>query len=566
MRSVVLMASIVLASLLGVAPSHADKRVALVVGNDHYANLPAVQQLRNAVNDARAVGDGLTRLGFDVIRGENLGRQALVDKLDELTQRLAPGDTAFFFFSGHGVSIGGGNFILPADVPNVDEGQETRLARAALGEHDIVTDLQGRGVRVAIVVLDACRNNPFNHPGGRAIGNERGFVRSDPVRGVFSLYSAGMGQTALDRLDDKDTNPNSVFTRVLLPALTKPGIDLSGLAFEVREEVARLANTATPPHDQRPAYYDETIGGRVYLAGLPAGNDVRPTPPQGPAIDPAAQAWAAVKDTTSIPALEAFIRRYPDGFYVDLARVRIEELKPASGVPAQPHGPGGLPKGDSEAARLYKLAAEYKLAADQGNASAQAKLGVFYRDGLGGLPKDDREAARLFKLAADQGNGNPGAQVNLGVFYAQGRGGLPKDDREAARLYKLAADQGNAQAQSNLGTFYREGRGGLLKDDREAARLYRLAADQGTANAQTNLGFFYEQGRGGLLKDDREAARLYKLAADQGNAQARSNLGTFYREGRGGLLKDDREAARLYRLAADQGNANAQTNLKRLGR
>src|SRR5918997_5915843 len=207
-------------------PAFAEKRVALVLGNDQYPNLPADQQLRKAVNDSRAIGMTLGRLGFEVISGENLGRQAIVDKLDELTARLAPGDTAFFFFAGHGVTIAGGNYLLPSDVPNIGSGQETRLARAALGESDIVADLQGRGVRVAVVVLDACRNNPFRRPGVRSVGAERGLARIDPVRGVFTLYSAGIGQTALDRLGDNDPDPNSVFTRVLVPALAKPGLHL----------------------------------------------------------------------------------------------------------------------------------------------------------------------------------------------------------------------------------------------------------------------------------------------------------------------------------------------------
>jgi hypothetical protein len=142
--------------------------------------------------------------------------------------------------------------------------------------------------------------------------------------------------------------------------------------------------------------------------------------------------------------------------------------------------------------------------------------------GAGATPTDDVEAARLYKLAAERGNA--AAQANLGTFYRDGRGGLPQDDREAARLYKLAAERGNAAAQANLATFYRDGRGGLPQDDREAARLYKLAADQGNAFGQSNLGTFYESGRGGLPQDDREAARLYKLAADQGNADAQANL------------------------------------------
>jgi hypothetical protein len=325
-------AAIVLAGL----PAAADKRIALVVGNDAYANLGADQQLRRAVNDARAVGNALDRLGFEVIRGENLNRQDLVEKLDELARKVSQGDTAFFFFAGHGVSISGGNYILPTDVPNVQVGQEVRLARTAIGESEIVSDLQARGVRVAVVVLDACRNNPLKRPGMRAIGGERGLARSDPVRGIFSLYSAGIGQTALDRLGDGDASPNSVFTRVLVPALARPGLDLSALAVEVREEVARLAGTVG--HDQRPAYYDETIGGRVYLAGLPQ-------PAQTPAATgvPAGEAWGATKDTTSIPVLEEFARRYSDSYYAVLARARIDELKKAQTAAVPPSEPSRPP-------------------------------------------------------------------------------------------------------------------------------------------------------------------------------------------------------------------------------
>jgi formylglycine-generating enzyme required for sulfatase activity len=326
------------------APAYAEKRFALVIGNDRYPNLAANEQLKKAVNDARAVGDALRRLGFEVIRGENLGRQALVDKLDELTRKLSPGDTAFFFFAGHGVAISGGNFILPSDVPNVDGGQETRLARAALGESDIVADLQARGVRVAVVVLDACRNNPFKRPGVRSVGGERGFVRSDPVRGVFSLYSAGVGQTALDRLSDTDGNPNSVFTRVLVPALGKSGLHLSDLAFEVREEVARLA--ATIGHDQRPASYDETIGGRVYLGGTPAAAAAPPAPvaapaPPAPRVDPCAAAadhWRSAEAIATEAVFNDHLARFANCPFAGLARARLEALKRQAAVvpPAPP--------------------------------------------------------------------------------------------------------------------------------------------------------------------------------------------------------------------------------------
>jgi formylglycine-generating enzyme required for sulfatase activity len=297
------------------APAHAEKRVALVIGNDRYAKLPADQQLHRAVNDARAVGGALRQIGFEVITGENLDRGPLMDKLGELTQRLAPGDIAFFFFSGHGVALDRVNYILPADVPELGAG-ETHVKRAALSETDIVAELTGRKVRVAVVVLDAGRNNPFG-PGAAA-----GLPLTPPsvAPGVFALYATGRGGVAHDQLRDGDPNPNSVFTRVLAPLLTKPGLDLADLAREVRDEVARLATTAGL--DQWPAYYDETAGGRIYLAG--------PPPAALPAVsdaERAAQTWGLIQNTMSLAVLDDYLRQFGNvPIYGPLARARREEL------------------------------------------------------------------------------------------------------------------------------------------------------------------------------------------------------------------------------------------------
>jgi uncharacterized protein (DUF2147 family) len=293
-RFPVVIAIVSLAFICALAPAHAEKRVALVIGNDRYANLSASEQLQKAVSDARAIGGALRQIGFDVVQGENLGRQALIDRLDTAVQRVQPGDTVFFFFSGHGVAVDGANYILPADVPDVGTGQITRLTGAAVREDDITAAFKRAGARVAVVVLDACRNNPFTRSGTRGVGGERGLAPHEPPSGFFTLYSAGRGEAALDRLYDGDRNPNSVFTRVLLPALTRADLDLPGLAVEVREEVRRLAESAG--HAQSPAYYDETRGGRIFLAGvgngklggkgrpLPTPTAVAPATPQQVAV------------------------------------------------------------------------------------------------------------------------------------------------------------------------------------------------------------------------------------------------------------------------------------------
>src|SRR5262245_15778635 len=153
----------ILFGLAGFAsPASAEKRLALVIGNDRYTNLPILQK---AVNDAEAVGNTLERLGFEVIRGRDLGRQGMSDKLAEFTARLEAGDTALFFYAGHGVAIDNVNYLLPSDVPAASAGAEARIRLAAIAEGDVIAEIQRRGARVAVMVLDACRNNPFPRTG-----------------------------------------------------------------------------------------------------------------------------------------------------------------------------------------------------------------------------------------------------------------------------------------------------------------------------------------------------------------------------------------------------------------
>jgi hypothetical protein len=272
-------------------PARAEKRVALAIGNDLYPNFPADRQLKKAVNDAKTIAETLKSLGFEVMVGTNLGRQAMIDKLADFTAQLQPGDMAALFFAGHGVAIGGVNYLIPSDVPAVSEGAEARVRGASIAEPDLIAELQAKSVRVALLVIDACRDNPFPRSAGRSIGNTRGLADAKPARGIFTLYSAGIGQTALDRLSGNDPANNSVFTRVFAEQLKRPELHLGDLAVEVRERVAELALKATDgngqpaPHEQTPAYYDQTLGGRIYLAGI-----APPRPVQNSATVPASLA------------------------------------------------------------------------------------------------------------------------------------------------------------------------------------------------------------------------------------------------------------------------------------
>ena len=307
------------ATLLLCGPARAEKRVALVVGNDRYANLSSDMQLVKAVNDSVAVGDQLAKLGFTVVRGRNLSRQALIDKLSEFTAQIETGDTAAFFYAGHGVAIGGVNYLVMSDVPAVTADSELRVRGASIPEGDIVSEIQSKGARVALLVLDACRDNPFPRTGTRSIGNTRGLSDAKPARGVFTIYSAGIGQTALDRLGRNDPNPNSVFTRVFVQALADQSVSLGDMVVDMREKVADLALTAKndagqpEPHEQTPAYYDQTIGGRIYLTGRPPAKPVSlpdPAPvapkarePEVAVVTPAPEAVAPKPPGTEQPGL-----------------------------------------------------------------------------------------------------------------------------------------------------------------------------------------------------------------------------------------------------------------------
>jgi Caspase domain len=123
--------------------------------------------------------------------------------------------------------------------------------------------LQEKGAATVILILDACRDNPFAIKGKRSIGMTRGLTRMDPAEGMFVLFSAGQGQSALDRLSDTDADPNSVFTRTLLSELATPGESMVQIAKRTQAKVRELA--AKVDHVQVPAYYDQIVGD-LYLS------------------------------------------------------------------------------------------------------------------------------------------------------------------------------------------------------------------------------------------------------------------------------------------------------------
>jgi len=298
-------------------PAEAAKRVALVIGNNDYKNVPKLQK---AVNDARTMGDTLKQLGFSVMLAENQTRQAFSETLLAFDRAVEPGDTAFFFYAGHGFEIAGQNFLLPTDVPAATEGQEELVRDASVLADRVIERLQNRKVRTAILVFDACRNNPFERAGTRAVAGGGGLAPMTQLpEGVFSVFSAGPRQTALDRLSNNDSDPNSVFTRTFAKELLQPGENLVQVAQRTRRIVSAMAETVS--HKQIPVYFDQMVDD-VFLNGVnkaqadvakDAATPVESTPKVA-ALSPAAVPRLPKEDSVNAPI--ALFSRHNGGWTV----------------------------------------------------------------------------------------------------------------------------------------------------------------------------------------------------------------------------------------------------------
>src|SRR4029453_384892 len=245
---------VVALSCIFVWPATADaKRVALVVGNNKYA--PGGRDLENAVEDARAVAEILKSHDYEFVSAdpaqaanENVAKPQFVALIDKFLAAIDPGDTAGFFFGGHGCETPHRNYLIPSGMrplPGEAKPRQKILQEDAYSFKDLLnkfikkreelkkagqTDISG------VFILDACRDFPIQSAdGSKFIDTVRsGLLPMTPVGGTFVMYSADVGQSALDRLGPNDKIQNSVYTRELKKLLGKADLDLVDMAKELK--------------------------------------------------------------------------------------------------------------------------------------------------------------------------------------------------------------------------------------------------------------------------------------------------------------------------------------------
>ena len=325
-RNLALAVSMALLALPVVAqPSDAAGRVALVIGNAAYAHAP---RLANPVNDAADIGEAFERLGFAVTRLDNVGQESMRRALQAFALAASTSEVAVVFYAGHGIEIDQRNFLIPVDA---------RLRSDRDVEFETVPlELVVRAVEPAagfrLIVLDACRDNPFAasmQRSGKTRSIGRGLARVEPSGETLLAYAAKGGTLASD-----GAGRNSPYSEALLAHLEEPGLEVGLMFRKVRDAV--LAATGGV---QEPFVYGSLSSKGIYLKEPPeeperiAATDTASVEPGSGGQDLAAARlaaetlfWESVKESEDPDEIQAYLDLYSEGTFASLAKSRLERL------------------------------------------------------------------------------------------------------------------------------------------------------------------------------------------------------------------------------------------------
>jgi formylglycine-generating enzyme required for sulfatase activity len=306
-----------------------QKRLALVIGNGAYTN---ASRLANPTNDATDMTATLKALGFEVISGTDANLVEMRRLIRVFGERLeATKGVGLFFYAGHGVEVRGRNFLVPVDA---DISREVETEDYAVDLNSVLRQMDAAGNGFNIVILDACRNNPFARGWNRS-GDAGGLANVLAPTGTYIAFAAAPGTTAAD---GKGTR-NGVFTAALLANLKRPGLKLEDVFKATRERVMSVTSSRQVPWDS------SSVQGDFYFSAAKAAGAV---PEQAPSVQVASaeqveqEYWDAIRDSRDKAAFEGYLKEYPDGRFAALARLKIGSHGPApAAVPAGGGNTGG---------------------------------------------------------------------------------------------------------------------------------------------------------------------------------------------------------------------------------
>lgn len=295
------------------------RRIALVIGNAAYSK---AKPLTNPANDAADMAVALKGLGFEVFSGVNLDKRRMEILIRDFGTKLTNGGTGLFYYAGHGIQVGGENYLIPvdADIPEEDE-----VGYSAVPVGLVLQKMASAKNDLNIVILDACRNNPFARSwrGYRDSTNSDGLAKISPPTGTLVLYATEPGKVASD-----GTGRNGLFTESLLKQIKRPNLEYDQLVKALSTDVWQKSNKQQLPWKEGNSLQDFYFSGAADVSapinsGSPTGDSVGPVKRSSAKEK---EAWDLVKDSSDIKDFVAFMHEFPEGEYFKAAGFRVDNL------------------------------------------------------------------------------------------------------------------------------------------------------------------------------------------------------------------------------------------------
>jgi tol-pal system beta propeller repeat protein TolB len=298
---------------LGMAPASSDKRVALVIGNAAY---PGAGSLRNPANDARDFAAKLKRLGFDVTVRTDMRYKDMLRALTDFGDKVQPGIEALFFYAGHGMQVRGRNYLIPIDA---EIRNESSVSSEAVDVDQLLDKLAP--ARLSLVILDACRNNPFER---RFRGGGQGLAQINAPTGTLIAYATAPGKVAAD-----GEGRNGLYTSELLTAMDVPGVKIEDVFKRVRANVVKRSGDAQTPWES------SSLTGDFYFRSGEKVGSVKPEPVRLQTAEEIEQElWDGIRDSKQAQDFEDYLKLYPNGRFIPLARQKMKGLPQGTTPPA----------------------------------------------------------------------------------------------------------------------------------------------------------------------------------------------------------------------------------------
>ena len=309
----ILAALLLLAGMVAPAYGATERRVALVIGNGSYAQTP----LPNTINDARAMSEVLSRLGFKVITKLNATQREMLYAIVEFGQELENGGVGLFYYAGHAVQIRGKNFMIPIGARI---GVEDHVEPESVDLNKVIGRMAGARNELNILILDACRDNPF---GDSFNFYSEGLAQTRAPAGSYIAYAAAPGELAAD-----GTGTNSFYTGALVKALEIQGIPIEETFKRVRASVLTETKGLQVP------WTSSSITGDFYFNPAPPKVAEKKSEATAKAVDREVVFWQSIYNSSRPEDFEAYLTQFPKGNFAMLARNRLAELRRATPAPA----------------------------------------------------------------------------------------------------------------------------------------------------------------------------------------------------------------------------------------